>query len=86
MPHFVYILRCRDGTLYTGYAIDPRRRVDVHNAGRGAKFTMGRRPVKLVYVEPCRSLGDALRREYEVKHWPRQKKIALITASRQRQA
>jgi len=82
MAHFVYILRCRDGSLYTGYAIDPEARTDAHNAGRGAKFTRGRLPVRLVYTEPCSSLGDALRREHELKRLPRYKKVALISTRR----
>jgi putative endonuclease len=83
MPHFVYMLRCRDGSLYTGYAIDPELRADAHNAGRGAKFTRGRRPVRLVYTEACASRGDALRREHELKRLPRYKKVALIARTRQ---
>ena len=58
--HFVYIVRCADGTLYTGYARDPRARVVVHNRGRGARYTSGRRPVRLVYSEECESHGAAL--------------------------
>jgi predicted GIY-YIG superfamily endonuclease len=76
--HFVYILRCADGTLYTGYARDPGRREKVHNAGRGARYTSGRRPVRLVYAERCKSAGAALRREHELKRWSRAKKETLI--------
>ena len=76
--HFVYIVRCADGTLYTGYARDPRQREQAHNRGRGARYTAGRRPVVLVYVEPCGSVGDALRRERELKRWRREKKEGLI--------
>ncbi|HMD36413.1 MAG TPA: GIY-YIG nuclease family protein, partial [Vicinamibacterales bacterium] len=61
--HFVYIVRCADGTLYTGYARDPAARERAHNRGRGAKYTAGRRPVRLVYREAFRSLGKALARE-----------------------
>ena len=75
---FVYVLRCADGTLYTGYARDPQQRTRVHNAGRGAKYTASRRPVTLVYAEPHESLGAALRREYELKQWTRAAKEALI--------
>ena len=77
MP-FVYILRCADGTLYTGYARDPKQRVQAHNNGRGAKYTVGRRPVRLVYFEACRSVPQALKREYQLKRWSRTKKEALI--------
>ena len=76
--HFVYIVRCADGTLYTGYARDPRARVRVHNSGRGARYTSGRRPVVLVYSEAWQSRGDALSREYQLKQWPRRRKEALI--------
>ena len=58
--HFVYIVRCADGTLYTGYARDPIARERAHNTGRGAKYTAGRRPVQLVYQEAFRSAGKAL--------------------------
>lgn len=76
--HFVYIVRCADGTLYTGYACDPREREKVHNSGRGARYTAGRRPVRLVYSEAFDSPGDALRREYQLKRWSRKNKEALI--------
>ena len=76
--HFVYIVRCADDTLYTGYARDPEARVRAHNAGRGARYTSGRGPVRLVYVEAFRSHGKALRREYHLKQLPRAKKLALI--------
>jgi two-component system cell cycle response regulator DivK len=80
--HFVYILRCADGTLYTGYARDPAAREKMHNAGRGARYTAGRRPVSLVYAEPCASVGAALRREYELKQRTRADKDALIGATK----
>jgi putative endonuclease len=76
--HFVYIVRCADGTLYTGYARDPHARERVHNNGRGAKYTMGRRPVRLVYQEAFRSVGKALAREFELKQLTRAQKEALI--------
>jgi putative endonuclease len=80
--HHVYIVRCADDTLYTGCARDPRERVRVHNSGRGARYTAGRRPVSLVYSETFDSLGDALRREREVKSWTRRKKDALVAKLR----
>jgi putative endonuclease len=76
--HFVYIVRCADDTLYTGYARDPREREQVHNSGRGARYTAGRRPVRVVYAEPFASQGDALRREIELKRWSRARTEALI--------
>ena len=75
---FVYIVRCADGTLYTGYARDPDARVKAHNSGRGARYTAGRRPVRLVYAESCESVGDALRREYALKKRSRAQKEELI--------
>lgn len=79
MP-FVYIVRCADGTLYTGYAEDVDRRVAAHNAGRGARYTSGRRPVSLVFTEACATRGAALRREYELKQLSRPGKEAVIIA------
>lgn len=82
--HFVYIVRCADGTLYTGYARDPLAREIVHNTGRGAKYTSGRRPVMLVHIERFRTKGRALRREIEIKKWSRQKKESLCALIRTR--
>ena len=80
--HFVYIVRCTDGSLYTGYARDPRARIRAHNAGRGARYTSGRRPVRLVYSEAFETLSEALKREYELKQWPRARKQALLKSAR----
>jgi putative endonuclease len=77
---FVYIVRCADGTLYTGFARDPEKRVRVHNEGKGAKYTRSRLPVTLAYVERCDSLSAALKREHELKPWSHAAKEALITA------
>ncbi|MEQ1897502.1 MAG: GIY-YIG nuclease family protein [Vicinamibacterales bacterium] len=75
---FVYMVRCADGTLYTGFARDPVARVRVHNAGKGAKYTRARLPVTIVYTEPCESRSAALKRECQIKPWSRAKKDALI--------
>lgn len=80
-PHFVYIVRCRDGSLYAGYARDPHARLRLHNSGRGAKYTRGRGPVRLVYSEACATMAEALRREYELKQLSRARKQALIRGS-----
>ena len=80
--HFVYIVRCADGTLYTGYARDPDARARVHNSGRGAKYTRQRLPVKLVYSEAAADRGAALRREIQIKRMPRAAKRALFASSR----
>jgi predicted GIY-YIG superfamily endonuclease/general stress protein YciG len=76
--HFVYIVRCADGTLYTGYARDPIARATIHNSGRGARYTAGRRPVCLVYTEAFGSLGAALKREHQLKRLRRVSKEALV--------
>ncbi len=74
---YVYLLRCSDGTLYTGVTNDLAARERKHNEGRGAKYTAGRRPVRLVYCEPCGSRSGAQAREAEIKRWPRARKEAL---------
>ena len=74
----VYILRCADGTLYTGFAKDPKAREKIHNDGRGAKYTASRLPVSLVYAEALDSISAALKREYQVKRLTRVGKEALI--------
>ncbi len=79
MSYYVYLLRCRDGTLYTGYTDNPERRLRVHNAGKGAKYTRSRLPVELVYQEQCPDKSAALRREREIKGMRRAEKLALIS-------
>ena len=78
---YVYLLRCADGTLYTGYTDDPVRRTKVHNAGKGAKYTRARLPVELVYQEACADKSAALRREYEIEQLTRVQKLKLIEQS-----
>lgn len=75
---YVYLLRCADGTLYCGWTNDPARRLAAHNGGRGAKYTRSRRPVSLVYLEPCGSRREALSREWHLKRLSREEKEALI--------
>lgn len=77
---FVYVLRCADGTLYTGWTNDLEKRVKAHNDGRGAKYTHARRPVTLVYSEALPTKAAALRREAAVKKLTRAQKLALIAA------
>ena len=74
----VYILRCCDGSLYTGITTDTTRRVREHNSGKGAKYTRTRRPIELVYQEDCADHSHALRRELEIKALSRDKKLKLI--------
>lgn len=80
MP-FVYMVRCRDGSLYTGWAVNVARRLKAHNAGRGAMYTRLRGPVELVYTEEVPTRSDALRRELAIKRLPRARKLALCAAS-----
>lgn len=86
MAYFCYILECSDGTFYTGWSTEPERRERQHNAGRGARYTRDRRPVRLVYVEELPDKPSALRRELKIKRLPREKKIKLITDSAQEQS
>jgi putative endonuclease len=74
----VYILRCADWSLYTGVATDLQARVQKHNEGKGAKYTRGRRPVKLVYHELAASRGAALRREHAIKRMKTAEKRRLV--------
>jgi len=76
--HYVYILKCSDGTYYTGYTTDPERRTQAHNSGKGAKYTRARRPVKLIYTEEYDDKTEAQRREYAIKQLTRAEKEKLI--------
>ena len=77
----VYLVRCRDGSIYTGIAKDVARRVRMHNSGRGAKYTRTRGPVAVIHTEAGFSHGDALRRERLIKGWTRKRKLALATCA-----
>jgi putative endonuclease len=76
--HYVYVLECADGSLYTGYTSDVDRRVREHDAGDGAKYTRGRTPVELVHTEAFESRSAAMSREYEIKQLPRAEKERLV--------
>lgn len=76
--NYTYILRCADGTLYTGWTNDRERRLAAHNSGRGSKYTSSRRPVELVYSEEWETKEQAMRRERQIKQLTRQQKLALI--------
>jgi predicted GIY-YIG superfamily endonuclease len=78
VSYYVYILKCNDNTLYTGYTDNPERRLQVHNAGKGAKYTRSRLPVELVYQEAQPDKSAALRREAAIKRLSRAQKLALI--------
>ena len=73
----VYILECNDGTLYTGWTNDIDKRFKAHNDGKGAKYTKGRRPLKLVYLEELETKSEALKRENKIKKMTKDKKRQL---------
>jgi putative endonuclease len=75
---FFYIIKCRDGSFYSGITNDLLSRVEAHNKGTGAKYTSGRRPVILVFNEQYPNQSEAGKREAQVKSWSRQKKKQLI--------
>ena len=77
MTWFVYLLRCGDGTLYCGIALDVAARLKQHQDGKGAKYTRGRNPLKLVYQETCSTKSVALRRERQIKRLRRAEKLRL---------
>ena len=79
--YFVYILKCKDGTLYTGITTDLARRLAEHKSGKGAKFTRSRKVGKIVYSEKKQNRSTASKREAEIKSWTRAKKLALIMRS-----
>lgn len=76
--NYTYIVKCQDGTLYTGWTNDLEKRIKAHNDGKGAKYTKTRRPVTLVYYETFRTKEEAMKREYAIKQLGRAKKEELI--------
>jgi putative endonuclease len=78
---YFYIVRCKDNSLYSGIAVNVEERVKAHNKGTGAKYTVSRRPVVLVYSERYSNLSGAMKRESQVKRWPKAKKEKLIMGS-----
>ena len=76
--HYVYILRCADDTLYTGWTTDVKKRVETHNSGKGAKYTRSRLPVELVYTEEFEDKIEAQKRAYAIKQLTRAEKESLI--------
>lgn len=77
--HFMYVLRCADGTLYTGYTVDVAARVDAHNAGTGAKYTAARLPVALEAAVAFESKHEAMSAEYRFKRLSREEKLDMIS-------
>ncbi|RPJ24112.1 MAG: GIY-YIG nuclease family protein [Chloroflexi bacterium] len=78
MSCYCYIVECADGTYYTGWTVDPERRVATHNQGRGARYTRTRGPVRLVYVEELPDRKSAMKREMAIKKMNRDRKSRLI--------
>jgi len=77
-PWYVYIVRCRDGSLYTGVALDVERRIAEHRANKGAKYLRGRGPFELVFEKKVGAKGAALKLEREIKRLPKSKKESLV--------
>ena len=82
MSFYCYIVECADGTYYTGWTVDPEKRVVVHNKGRGARYTRTRGPVKLVYVEELPDRNSAMKRELAIKKMKREGKMKLVGRNR----
>jgi len=78
LPYYVYILRCKDGSYYTGHAKDVEKRFEMHKKGRGARYTRMHEPEKLVYIEQFENRGEAMRRERRIKTLSHNKKQQLI--------
>lgn len=76
--NYTYILKCKDGTLYTGWTNDLERRLEAHNSGKGAKYTKTRRPVTLAYYEAFETKQQAMKREYAIKQLRKEEKLKLI--------
>ncbi|MDW3094879.1 MAG: GIY-YIG nuclease family protein [Gammaproteobacteria bacterium] len=77
----VYILECKDKTLYTGITNNLERRIQQHESGQGAKYTKGRGPFRIIYTESCEDQSMALKREHQIKQLTKQGKLDLITPS-----
>ena len=82
--NYTYILKCNDGTLYTGWTNNLDKRLKDHNDGKGAKYTKARRPVELVYYEEFESKEEAMKREYAIKQLSRKQKERLLLVEKQR--
>ena len=76
--NYTYILRCADGSLYTGWTNDLKKRLEQHNSGKGAKYTKGRRPVQLAYYEEFETKEEAMKREYAIKRMSRKEKEKMM--------
>ncbi len=84
MPHYVYLAECSDGSLYAGTCIDLKAREAVHNAGKGAKYTRSRLPIRFIFSQKCKDLSSARKREAAIKRMERSEKLALIEKKKKR--
>ncbi|MCR5421481.1 MAG: GIY-YIG nuclease family protein [Lachnospiraceae bacterium] len=84
MTYYTYILRCSDNSLYTGYTTDIDKRIEVHNSGKGAKYTRNRGPVRLVYYEEYDNKQAAMSREWHIKRLSHRQKEELILISKEK--
>ena len=82
MLYYVYLLKLSDFTIYTGIPTDVARRLQEHKDGKGGHYTSSRKAVKILYTEECKDRSTALRREAEIKSWPRQKKLELVAGKK----
>lgn len=80
--NYVYIIKCKDNSLYTGWTNNLEKRFKDHSDGKGAKYTKGRGPLELVYFETFEDKREAMKREYEIKHFSRDKKLELISSKK----
>ena len=78
MPYFLYILKCKDGSLYTGITTDVKRRFEEHKNGKGGHYTRSRKVLKILYTERCKDRSSASKRESEIKSWSREEKLNFI--------
>lgn len=86
MPHYVYVILCKDGSFYTGYTKDLDSRMKLHMNGKGARYTRTHRPEKLVYVEKFNSRAVAMKREQKIKTFKHRQKLELVNAHIKKQA
>jgi len=84
MTSYCYILQCADGTFYTGWTVDPKRRLKQHNRGSGARYTRTRLPVKLVYLEAQPDRRTAMKREIAIKKMTRERKMKLVAGEKRK--
>jgi putative endonuclease len=78
--HYFYVVSCKDNSLYAGYTNNLKRRIKLHNEGKGAKYTRARRPVKLIYSKDFPTKSEAMKAEYAFKQWDRNKKLNYLTS------